>query len=181
MADIARGDTGRGRWFPGWLRSPGWEDVEQRYEWERALHDGPAAGLSALAIELDLISSAAGDSRQAARIDAAREAICQLVDRLRRVSATLHPALLADGLEPTWVSVAERCDLRLRVGLPRHELDAQASARTALLVADHLRTLEPGTTVWVRVRGRRFVRVQIIEQRPGSASRRRFLAVLRCG
>lgn len=145
------------------------------------MHDGPAAGLSALAIELDLISSGTGDPRQAARIDAARDTVCRLVDHLRLVSATLHPPTLADGLEPTLVSVVERCDLRLRVDLPRHELDAWASARTGLLVADHLRTLELGTTVWVRVRGRRFVRVQITEQRPGSAGRRRFLAVLRCG
>lgn len=178
---MARSNTGRGGWWPGWLRAPGRHDVQQRYEFEQALHDGPATGLSALAIKLELISVAADDLQVSDQIDAAKNTVCLLVDRMRLLGATIHPPTLTEGLEPAWASVAERCDLRLRLDLPRHELDAQASARTGLLVADHLRTLEPGTTVRVRVRGRRFVRVQIIEQRPGSAGRRRSVAVLRCG
>ncbi|MEV0696843.1 histidine kinase [Saccharopolyspora sp. NPDC050389] len=178
MGGIARKITGLGRRLPGWLRAPGRGAAEFRCELERELHDGPAAGLSALAIELGLISAAAGDPQLAARVDALRDAVCLLVDRVRLLGATIHPPALVAGLEPAWLSVAEHCDLRLRLDLPDHDLGAHASARMGLLVADHLRTLESGTIVQVRVRGRRFVRVHITEQRPGSAQRRHFRAVL---
>jgi signal transduction histidine kinase len=163
------------------LRAPSPRDVRRRYELEQSLHDGPATGLSALAIKLDLISATTDDPHIAAQIDAAKETVCLLVEHVRLLGAAIHPPTLADGLEPAWDSVAERCALRLRLDLPRHELAAQASARAGLLVADHLRTLEPGTTVRVRVRGRRFVRVHITEQQPVSVGQRYFLAVLLCG
>ncbi|MEV0698011.1 histidine kinase [Saccharopolyspora sp. NPDC050389] len=178
ITEIARKITGLGRRLPGWLRAPGRAAVEYRRELERELHDGPAASLSALAIELGLISATAGHPQLAARIDALRDTVCLLVDRMRLLGATIHPPALAAGLEPAWLSVAEHCDLRLRLDLPGHDLGTQASARTGLLVADHLRTLESGTTAQVRVRGRKFVRVHITEQRPGSAQRRHFRAML---
>ncbi|MGW5649095.1 histidine kinase [Saccharopolyspora sp. NPDC003752] len=178
MAGIVRRITGLGRLLPGWLRAPGRSAVKYRYELERELHDGPAASLSALALELGLISATAGDPHLSARIDALRDTVCLLVERVRLLGATIHPPALVAGLGPAWLSVAEQGDLRLRLDLPPRDLGAQVSGRTGLLVADHLRTLEPGTTVQVRVRGRRFVRVHITEQRPGSAQRRHFRVVL---
>ncbi|MEV0083921.1 histidine kinase [Saccharopolyspora sp. NPDC050642] len=176
--EIARRFTWLGRLLPGWLRAPGRSTVRYRYELERELHDGPAAGLSALALQLGLISATAGDPQLSARIDALRDTVCLLVERMRLLGATIHPPALAAGLEPTWTSVAEHGDLRLRLDLPGHDLGTQLSGRTGLLVADHLRTLEPGTTVQVRVRGKRLVRVHITEQRPGWEQRRHFRAVL---
>ncbi|SDY30717.1 Histidine kinase [Saccharopolyspora shandongensis] len=174
---IGRKSTWLCRLLPGWLRAPGRRTVKYRYELERELHDGPAAGLSALALELGLISATAGDPRLSARIDALRDTICRHVEHARLLGATIHPPTLTAGLGPAWMSVAEHGDLRLRLDLPPHDLDAQVTGRTGLLVADHLRTLKPGTAVQVRVRGRKFVRVHITEQRPGS-TRRRFRAVL---
>ncbi|MGW5646250.1 hypothetical protein ACWEV3_39705 [Saccharopolyspora sp. NPDC003752] len=172
-----------GRLLPGRLRAPSRGTAEYRYELERKLHDGPAEGLSALAIELALISATAGDRQLAVRIAEMGGTVCQLVDRLRLLGAAIYPPTLHAGLEPAWTSVAEHCDLRLRLDLSNHDLDAHASARVGLLVADYLRTLEPGTTVQVRVRGKRFAQVHITEQRPdpNSAQRRRFWAVLVCG
>lgn len=181
MVGITGRDNVRSRWLPRWLRAPGRGAAECRYELERALHDGPVERLSALAIELDLLSATVGDLALVSRVDVLQETVCSLLEQHRRLGAAIHPPVLADGLEPTWMSVAERCDLRLRLDLPNHELGAQASTRTGLLVADHLRTLEPGTVVRVRVRGRRFVRVHMTEQRPGSTQRRNSRAVLLCG
>lgn len=181
MAAFAGGVPARSRWFPGWLRAPGRGAAEYRFELERALHDGPTAGLSALAIELELISAAGADPRSAARIEAVRETVCVLVDRLRLLGAAIHPPTLVAGLEPAWASIAEHRGLRLRLDLPDHDLGAQLRVRTGLLVADHLRTLERGTFVLVRVRGRKLVRVHIVEQPPVPARRSHFRAVLRCG
>lgn len=175
-----RGTADRSARPPGWLRAPRRSTVEYRYELERALHDGPTADLSALVIELGLISTAAGDAPLAARIDGVRDTVCRMVEGLRLLGATIHPPTLVAGLEPAWTSVAEHHRLRLVLDLPNHELGAEARCRTGLLVADHLRKLEPGASVRVRVRGRRFVRVHITEQR-NSLQRRHFRAVLRCG
>ncbi len=154
--------------------------AEYRFELERALHDGPTIGLSALAIELGLISAEAGESPLAARIDAVREEVCRMVEGLRLLGAAVHPPTLVVGLEPAWASIAEHHRLRLELDLPNQALRAEARSRIGLLVADHLRRLEPGTSVLVRVRGRRFVRVHITE-RPRSVRQRDFRAVLRCG
>lgn len=162
------------------MRAPGRDAADYRYELERALHDGPTIDLSALAIELGLISTASGDPRIAARIDGVRDTVCLMVDRLRLLGAIIHPPTLVEGVEPAWVSIAEHHGLRLKLDLPDRVLGAEARSRTGLLVADHLRTLEPGTSVRVRVRGRRFVRVHITELRD-SVGPRHLRVVLRCG
>lgn len=172
---------GGGTWLPGWLRVPGRSTARYRFELERALNDGPAAGLSALAVELDLFSAGVADLRLASHVEVLRESVFSLIENVRQLGGMIHPPVLAEGLEPTCVSVAERYDLRLGLDLPDHELSSQGRLRTGLLVADRLATLEPGTTVRVRVRGRRFVRVRITEQRPGSQVRRNLRAVLLCG
>jgi hypothetical protein len=69
----------------------------------------------------------------------------------------------------------------LRLDLPRGELCPEARSRAGLLVIDHFYTLPPGSSVHVRVRGQRIVRVTITEQRPGASARRAHGAVLRCG
>lgn len=182
MVGSVGGRTARGgEWLPGWLRVPGRGAAQYRFELERALNNGPAERLSALAVELDLFSAGIADLRIAARIEAVRERVCGLIENLRQLGGVIHPPVLAEGLEPTCVSVAEHCDLRLRLDLPEHDLGRQTRLRMGLLVADHLRTLEPGTTVRVRVRGRRFVRVRITEQPPGTSERRNLRAVLLCG
>ncbi|MDI2027610.1 hypothetical protein QFW96_03260 [Saccharopolyspora sp. TS4A08] len=181
VGSAGRYDVGGRRLLPGWLRVPGRGAAEHRFELERALNDGPAAGLSALAVELDLFSAMVGDLRLTSRVEVLRERVYVLIENLRQLGGALHPPVLTEGLEPACVSVAERYDLRIKLDLPEHDLDAQARMRTGLLVADHLRTLEPGTTVRVRVRGRRVVRVRITEQRPGSSVRRNLRAVLLCG
>ena len=181
VGSAGRYDVRGGRWLPGWLRVPGRGAAEYRFELERALNDGPAAGLSALGVELDLFSAGVADLRVSTRIETLRETVISLIENLRQLGGMIHPPVLAEGLEPTCVSIAERYDLRLALDLPEHELGAQARVRTGLLVADHLRTLEPGTTVRVQVRGRRVVRVRITERRPGSPVRRNLRAVLLCG
>jgi hypothetical protein len=181
VRSVGRYDVRGGRWLPGWLRVPGRGAAEYRYELERALNEGPAAGLSALAVELDLFSAVVGDLRLASRVEVLRESVCVLIENVRQLGGMIHPPVLAEGLEPTCLSVAERYDLLLGLDLPEHELGPQARVRTGLLVADHLRTLEPGTSVRVRVRGRRVVRVRISERRPGSSVRRNLRAVLLCG
>jgi hypothetical protein len=181
VGSVVRYNVRGGRWLPGWLRVPGRGAAEYRFELERALNDGPAAGLSALAVELDLFSAGIADLRVSSRIEALRETVISLIENLRQLGGMIHPPVLAEGLEPTCLSLAERYDLLIRLDLPEHELGPQARVRTGLLVADHLATLEPGTTVRVRVRGRRVVRVRITEQRPGSSTWRNLRAVLLCG
>lgn len=172
---------GGGRWFPRLLHVPGRDAAELRCDLERTLHNGAAADMSALALELGLISMSANDPRLGARIDAAQGMICRVLDDLRRIGVALYPPVLVSaGLGPALRAVAERYDLRLRLDLPRHDLGAEARSRTGLLVADHMHTLCPGSAVWVRVRGRRFVRVHIADQQPGRSEVRHHRAVLRC-
>ena len=167
----------RGLSMPGlWLRAPDRDVARLRLDLERTIHDGAAADMSALALELGLISMAADDPHTGARIDAALGLVRRAIDDLRGVGAALYPpVLLSAGLGPALRAVAERRDLRLRLDLPRRELGAEASSRTGLLVTDHLRTLRPGSAVRVRVRGRWLVRVRITSQ-----GQRHHRAVLRC-
>jgi signal transduction histidine kinase len=170
-----------GMWLPGMLHAPGRDAVRLRHDLERTLHDGAAAGMSALALELGLISMSADDPEQGARIEAALDKLSQAIDELRGVGSALYPPVLASaGLEPALRALAERRDLRLRLDLPRRELREEARSRTGLLVADHLHTLRPGSAVRVRIRGVRFVRVHITDQQPGRSRPRHHRAVLRC-
>jgi len=176
-----RWDSRRGRWLPGLLRAPDRWIAECRYGLEQSLHDGAATGMSAVAIELDLIAAAVGDPRLGARIDAVRDTVCQAVDELRHLGSAIYPPVLGGaGLEPAWRALAERRGLRLRLDLPGYDIGEEARARTGLLVADYLHTLSSATMVLVRVRGRRFVRVRITEAEPGRSRRRYFWGVLRC-
>lgn len=171
-----------GALLPGLLRSPGRADVRQRYGLERTLHDGAVADISALALELGVISAAVDDTRVEERLAAAQTRVSDIIDDLRRVGALIYPRVLATaGLGPGLLAVAERRGLRLLLDLPPGELGAEARSRAGLLVADHFHTLRPGSVVRVRVRGRRFVRVTITDQEPGCATRREHRAVLRCG
>lgn len=168
-------------WARTWLRAPGRDAVRLRCDLERALHDGAAAGMSALALELGLISMSANDPRMGERIDAAQDLLRRAIDDLRVLGTALYPPVLASaGLGPALRAVAEHRDVRLRLDLPPHELGEDASARVGLLVSDHLHTLCQGSVVGVRVRGRRLVRVHISDQRPGLPQPRHHRAVLRC-
>lgn len=187
--DGERGEVSRvgpARWWDGWsprlLAAPGRRAVVLRYDLELALHDSVATGLSALAVELDLLATSTKDPVVEARIDKARGTVFQVVDDLRGLSGTIYPPVLrgSGGLGPALHGVADRRDLRLWLDLPSHDLSEEARTRTGLLVADHLHTLSPGTAVRVRVRGRRLVRVLITESSPGRAGRRQTRAVLRC-
>jgi signal transduction histidine kinase len=172
----------RGERLPRVLRTPGRDATECRYRLERTLHDEVAIAMAALVLKLGVIARPAGDSRVSAELDAVQDILCQVIDDLRRIGAAIYPPLLAgSGLEPALRSFAERHDLPLRLDLPRHDLGAEARSRTALFVVDHLHRLAPGTSVTVRVRGRRFVRVRITEERTARSGRRRRWAVLRCG
>ncbi|MDA3650210.1 histidine kinase [Saccharopolyspora indica] len=176
------------RWFrwsaaalPTPIRPPGRTNVRQRYQLERLLHDGAVAEISALALELGMISDTTRDAEAAARVAAAQNRVTGILDDLRRVEAMIYPPVLAGaGLGPGLRAVAERLDLRLLLDLPRTALGGQARARIGLLIADHLHTLRPGSVVGVRVRGRRIVRVSITDQQPGGSARRAHRAVLRC-
>lgn len=168
-------------WAGTWLRAPGRDTVRMRSDLERALHDGAAAGMSALALELGLISMSATDPRLGAKIDAAQDLLRRAIDDLRVLGTALYPPVLASaGLGPALRAVAEHRDVRLRLDLPRRELGADASSRVGLLVSDHLHTLCQGSAVRVRVRGRRLVRVHIADLRPGWSRLRHHRAVLRC-
>jgi signal transduction histidine kinase len=169
------------RWLPRLLIAPGRRAAALRYDLELALHDGVATGLSALAVDLDLLAMSTKDPALGARIHKTRGALFQVVDDLRRLTGTIYPPVLRGaGLGPALQAVAERRDLRLWLDLPRHDLCEDARTRTGLLVADHLHTLSPRTAVRVRVRGRRLVRVLITESSPGRSQRRQRRAVLRC-
>lgn len=138
--------------------------------------------MATLTLNLELISGAVDQQQVRAGLDAARDTLCRVLDELRKLGAAIYPPVLASaGLRPALLAVAEHRDLTLRLDLPRHDLSREARTRTGLLLADHLLTLSPGTTVVVRVRGRRLVRVWITEERPGQSHRRRHRAVLRCG
>lgn len=171
-------------WSPrsgSWLRAPDRDAARLRLDLERTLHDGAAADMSALALELGLISMAADDPDTGARIESALAMLRGAIDELRGLGSALYPPVLVSaGLGPALRAVAERRDLRLRLDLPRRELGEEAMARTGLLVVDHLHTLHPGSAVRVRVRGSRFVRVHITDQQPGWSRLRHHRAVLRC-
>jgi signal transduction histidine kinase len=182
MDSRARGAPRPATWMPRRLRAPGRDAVRLRHELERVLHDGAAAGMSALALELGLISMAADDPRLGARIDAAQGLLSNVLDDLRGIGTALYPPVLVSaGLEPALRALAEHRELRLRLDLPGHELDTEARSRVGLLVADHLHTLCTGSAVRVRIRGRRLVRVHISDQQPGRPRPRHHRAVLRCG
>lgn len=165
------------------LRAPDRRLTELRQDIERTLHDDVAIGMSALTIELDLIAVAAADPAVGARIDAVRTAVCRVIEELRQVGSAIYPPALGsvDGLGSALRAVAERRHLELRLDLPRHELSAEAQVRTGLLVSDHMLTLPPGTEITVRLRGKRFLRVHVIERRADRRGRHHFRAVLRCG
>jgi len=166
----------------GLLRPPDRSAARLRYGLERALHDGAITDISALALELGVISASAGDSDVAAKLAVAQRRVTDILDELRGVGSWIYPPVLASaGLGPGLRAVAERRGLRLLLDLPRDELGAEARSRAGLLVADHFHTLRPGSVVRVRVRGRRIVRVSITDQRPGGSARRAHRAVLRCG
>jgi signal transduction histidine kinase len=163
------------------LRAPDRQLTRLRCDLEKTLHDGAAADMSALALELGLLSMSAENPDTEARIDTALGMLRRAIDDLRGIGATLYPPVLVSaGLGPALRSVAERRDLRLRLDLPRRELGVEARSRTGLLVADHLQTLCPGSAVRVRVRGSRFVRVHITDVQPGRPGLRHHRAVLRC-
>ncbi len=156
--------------------------MRQRYGLERTLHDGAVADISALALELGMISADTGDSGLTARLEAAQNRVTDILDDLRQVGSWIYPPVLASaGLGPGLLAVAELRGLRVVLDLPRGELCAEARSRAGLLVADYFHTLRAGSVVHVRVRGRRIVRVSVIERQSGGAPRRAHLAVLRCG
>lgn len=164
------------------LYAPPQEIAGLRYDVERTLHDDVAVAMSALVIELDLVAGEVNDASVCARLAAIRGVMCGIIDDFRATMGMIYPALLGVGeLGPALSAVAENRGLRLRLDLPRHQLGAQACARTGLLVVDHLNRLVPGTAVRVRVRGRKVVRVSILDRRPELPEWRRHWAVLRCG
>lgn len=168
--------------LPRRLRAPGRDAVRLRHDLERDLHDGAAAGMSALALELGLISIETVDPGLGERIDAAQGMLRRVLEELRGIGTTLYPpVLVSGGLDAALGNLAGYRDQRLLLDLPKHELDLEARSRVGLLVADHLYTLCPGSSVRVRVRGRRFVRVHISDFQPGRLRPRHHRAVLRCG
>lgn len=174
MTAYARLFSVKDRRWPRLLRAPGPGTTAFRYELERALHDKVAVGLSAMAAQLDLVSVASSDPAADARIDAVRDALCQVVDDVRDVGRSIYPPVLSGaGFDSALMAVADHRNLRLRLDLPSHDLNAGARARVGLLVADHLNTLPPGGVVRVRVRGRRLVRVRITENPDRRSPRRR--------
>ncbi|NUT51878.1 MAG: histidine kinase [Saccharothrix sp.] len=156
--------------------------MRMRHAIERTLHDGAVSGISALALELGLLSAVVDDPGVQAELAVAQRRVRRILDQLRRVGAEIYPPVLASaGLGPGLLAVAERRGLRLWLDLPRGELGAEARSRAGLLVADYFATLRPGSVVRVRVRGRRIVRVSIVDRQPGGSARREHRAVLRCG
>ena len=181
MVGVARWFLRRLRWLPVLLRAPGVDDVELRRGLERVLHDEVAIGLSAMVLRLDLISAVAGDDADLAdRVSAARGTLCQVIEDVRRLGGVVYsPVLRGSGLAPAVRAAAEYRELRLRLDLPTHDLDVEAQSRIGLFITDRLNTLGPGTAVLVRVRGRKLVRVCVIEKQPGQG-RRRYWAVAAC-
>ena len=178
---LARWSRRLGASLPGLLRPPGRADVRHRCGLERTLHDGAVADMSALALELGMISATVGDAHVEERIAAAQDRLTGILEHLRDVGSAIYPPVLAGaGLGPGLRAVAENRGLRLLLDLPSTELGAEARSRTGLLVSDHFQTLRAGSVVRVRVRGRRIVRVSITDQEPGAPERREHRAVLRC-
>ncbi|ASR37023.1 hypothetical protein BAY61_20840 [Prauserella marina] len=164
------------------LRPPGRAAADLRYGLERTLHDGAVTEISALTLELGVISAATTDEDVRKRLADAQHHVTSILEALREVGSVIYPPVLATtGLGPGLHAVAEGRGLRLRLDLPGTELGAEARSRTGLLIADHLQTLRPGSVVRVRVRGRRLVRVRITDRQPGGGLPRERRAVLRCG
>jgi hypothetical protein len=139
------------------------------------LHDRAEAGMSALALELGLISL---DADPGLGVQAAQDMLSQAINDLRGIGTTL---LVSAQLGPALRALADRCHLRLRLDLPRRDLGAELRSRIGLLVANHLNTLRAGSSVLVRVRGRRrSVRVNITDQQPGQPGPSHYRAVLTC-
>lgn len=163
------------------LHAPDREAARFRFDLERDLHDRAAVGMSALALELGLISTDT-DPGVGERVEVAQDMLRRAIDDLRGIGRTLYPPVLVSaGLGPALRGLAERRDLHIRLDLPRRDLGAEAQSRTGLLVADHLNTLHAGSAVLVRVRGRRIVRVHITDKQPGRPGLRHHRAVLTCG
>lgn len=164
------------------LRPPAREATALRREFERALHDGPALRVSALALELGLIAVSVTDPRARREVDAVQGTVRLVLDELRDVGDALYPSVLTGaGLGPALRAVAERRGLALALDIPPDPLDAATASRVCLLLADHLRTLPPESAVTVRVRGgRRLVRVHVVSDRRTAGVPRRHWAVVRC-
>lgn len=163
---------------PRRLRAPDRRTAELRCALERTLHDGPALRASTLALELGLLAVTITDPVERGRLDAAQDSVRGVLDDLRAVGEALYPPVLAgSGIEPALRAVAERHDLAITIDVTG--LAPREHSRACLLIADHLRSLRPGTAVAVRVRGgRRWVRVRITGDGPGP---RVHWAVVRCG
>ncbi|OLR93333.1 histidine kinase [Actinokineospora bangkokensis] len=168
--------------WPTRLRPPSPRTARLRHDLEQAVHDGPALRTSALALELGLLAVTVTDPCLRDRVEAVQDTVREVIDDLRAVGEALYPPVLTGaGVEPALRSVAERRDITLDLRGPTEHLDRRARVRTCLLIADHLRTLAPGSAARVRVAvGRRFARVRITSDEPGQA-RRRHWAVVRCG
>ena len=180
MTRVVRWFSPKGQRFPGRLRPPSRAAVAWRWKLEKTLHDEVAIGLAALALRLGRLAEPPdGDDEE---LRAARMLLRRILDDVRRIALGVYPPVLtAPDLEPALRSVAEPRGLLLSLDLPRHGLGWEVRCRAGLLVVDHLQSLPPGTFVAVRVRGRRLVRVRIIEGRNGRGTRREHWAVLRCG
>ncbi|WP_447002017.1 histidine kinase [Saccharothrix isguenensis] len=178
MIGLVRGLLGRTRW----LRPPACEATALRREFERALHDGPALRVSALALELGLIAVAITDPRARGKVDAVQGTVRLVLDELRDVGDALYPSVLTSaGLGPALHAVAERRGLALALEVPPDPIDAATASRVCLLLTDHLRTLRPESAVTVRVRGgRHLVLVQVVSDQRTGGSPRRHWAVVRC-
>ena len=156
------------------MRAPGRDDVELRRGLERVLHDEVAIGLSAMVLQLDLLSAvASADTALTTRVGAVRVAVCHVIEDVRRLGGVVYsPVLRGSGLAPALRATAELREVRLRLDLPTYDLGVAAQSRVGLFVTDRLHRLCPGTGVRVRVRGRRFVRVRITEKGPAQRARR---------
>lgn len=161
---------------PRRLRAPDRDTAELRCALERALHDGPALRASTLALELGLLAVTITDPAGRTRLDSAQATVRGVLDDLRAMGEALYPPVLAgSGLEPALRAVAERHDLSLTLDVAG--LAPREHSRACLLIADHLRSVRPGTAVAVRVRGgRRLVWVRIT-----AAGAPLHWAVVRCG
>lgn len=164
--------------FPGIICAPDRTAVRLRSGLERALHDGAASELSAVALDLGMLA-ASSDAGTESKVDMARSKVTKSLDELRWVGSVIYPSVLASaGLGPALRAVAERRNLKLTLDLPTEELGEEACSRAGLLAADHFQTLPERSAVRVRVRGKRIVRVTITEEHDGQIRNHR--AAFRC-
>ena len=129
---------------------------------ERDLNDGPAQRVAALAVELGLMSVNLTDPVLSGRIADVQGVLESVLEELRDLGSALYPPVLAGGgLEEALYAVAERCGVVVVVDSA--PIDPGQRAPACLAVADHLRSLPPGSLVGVRVRrGVGRVRVHVI-------------------